>query len=408
MHKVIVAGGGAAGMMAAIWAAREKKQVLLLEQNEKLGKKLFITGKGRCNLTNGCESEEQFFSKVVSNYRFLYSSFSGFSNQDTIEFFESLGLRLKRERGERIFPVSDHSSDVIKVLSKEMDKLGVIVRLNTKIKSLMIEEGIFRGVRLSNGQIETGDSLILATGGFSYPSTGSTGDGYEWAKEAGHKVTELSPSLVPIHIKEDCCKRMMGLSLRNIGFRAYAGKKKVYEEFGELLFTHFGISGPVALSFSAYAGKYLKKDLKIVLDLKPAMSKDQLDSRILRDFHEKMNKQFKNSLDDLLPKKMIPIIIEISAIAPDKKVNEITREERSRLVTLLKEFPLTVTGLGNWNEAIITKGGIAVKEVNPKTMESKLVKGLYFAGEILDLDALTGGYNLQIAWSTGYLAGKNA
>ena len=408
MHKVIVAGGGAAGMMAAIWAAREKKQVLLLEQNEKLGKKLFITGKGRCNLTNGCESEEQFFSKVVSNYRFLYSSFSGFSNQDTIEFFESLGLRLKRERGERIFPVSDHSSDVIKVLSKEMDKLGVIVQLNTKIKSLMIEEGIFRGVRLSNGQIETGDSLILATGGFSYPSTGSTGDGYEWAKEAGHKVTELSPSLVPIHFKEDCCKRMMGLSLRNIGFRAYAGKKKVYEEFGELLFTHFGISGPVALSFSAYAGKYLKKDLKIVLDLKPAMSKDQLDSRILRDFHEKMNKQFKNSLDDLLPKKMIPIIIEISAIAPDKKVNEITREERSRLVTLLKEFPLTVTGLGNWNEAIITKGGIAVKEVNPKTMESKLVKGLYFAGEILDLDALTGGYNLQIAWSTGYLAGKNA
>ena len=408
MHKVIVAGGGAAGMMAAIWAAREKKQVLLLEQNEKLGKKLFITGKGRCNLTNGCESEEQFFSKVVSNYRFLYSSFSGFSNQDTIEFFESLGLRLKRERGERIFPVSDHSSDVIKVLSKEMDKLGVIVQLNTKIKSLMIEEGIFRGVRLSNGQIETGDSLILATGSFSYPSTGSTGDGYEWAKEAGHKVTELSPSLVPIHIKEDCCKRMMGLSLRNIGFRAYAGKKKVYEEFGELLFTHFGISGPVALSFSAYAGKYLKKDLKIVLDLKPAMSKDQLDSRILRDFHEKMNKQFKNSLDDLLPKKMIPIIIEISAIAPDKKVNEITREERSRLVTLLKEFPLTVTGLGNWSEAIITKGGIAVKEVNPKTMESKLVKGLYFAGEILDLDALTGGYNLQIAWSTGYLAGKNA
>lgn len=408
MHKVIVAGGGAAGMMAAIWAAREKKQVLLLEQNEKLGKKLFITGKGRCNLTNGCESEEQFFSKVVSNYRFLYSSFSGFSNQDTIEFFESLGLKLKRERGERIFPESDHSSDVIKVLSREMDRLGVIVRLNTKIQSLMIKEGVFRGVRLSNGQTETGDSLILATGGLSYPSTGSTGDGYEWAKEAGHKVTELSPSLVPIHMKEDCCERMMGLSLRNIGFRAYAGKKKVYEEFGELLFTHFGISGPVALSFSAYAGKYLKKDLKIVLDLKPAMSKDQLDSRILRDFDEKKNKQFKNSLDDLLPKKMIPIIIEISAIAPDKKVNEITREERSRLVTLLKEFPLTVTGLGNWNEAIITKGGVAVKEVNPKTMESKLVKGLYFAGEILDLDALTGGYNLQIAWSTGYLAGKNA
>lgn len=408
MHKVIVAGGGAAGMMAAIWAAREKKQVLLLEQNEKLGKKLFITGKGRCNLTNGCESEEQFFSKVVSNYRFLYSSFSGFSNQDTIEFFESLGLKLKRERGERIFPESDHSSDVIKVLSREMDRLGVIVRLNTKIQSLMIEEGVFRGVRLSNGQTETGDSLILATGGLSYPSTGSTGDGYEWAKEAGHKVTELSPSLVPIHMKEDCCERMMGLSLRNIGFRAYAGKKKVYDEFGELLFTHFGISGPVALSFSAYAGKYLKKDLKIVLDLKPAMSKDQLDSRILRDFDEKKNKQFKNSLDDLLPKKMIPIIIEVSAIAPDKKVNEITREERSRLVTLLKEFPLTVTGLGNWNEAIITKGGIAVKEVNPKTMESKLVKGLYFAGEILDLDALTGGYNLQIAWSTGYLAGRNA
>lgn len=407
MRKVIVAGGGPAGMMAAIWAARNGNKVLLIEKNEKLGKKLFITGKGRCNITNGCEVEE-LFPKVVSNHRFLYSSFYSFSNRDTMDFFEELGLPLKRERGERIFPLSDHSSDVIRVLSREMDRLGVKVCLNTRIDSVLIEEGQFRGVKLSDGTKEMGDSLIVATGGLSYPITGSTGDGFRWAKQAGHKVTELSPSLVPVHIKEECCKQMMGLSLRNIGFKAMAGKKKVYDEFGELLFTHFGISGPVVLSFSAYARKYLDKDLKVIIDLKPAMSKEQLDSRILRDFHDKINKQFKNSLDDLLPKKMIPIIIEMSAIPPEKKVNEITKEERNRLVTLLKEFTLTVTGLGEWKEAIITKGGIHVKEVDPGTMESKLIKGLYFAGEVLDLDALTGGYNLQIAWSTAYLAGQNA
>jgi hypothetical protein len=407
MNRVIVAGGGASGMMAAIWAARSGQQVLLIEKNERLGKKLFITGKGRCNVTNGCDVEE-LFPKVVSNRRFLYSSFYSFSNQDTIDFFESLGVPLKRERGDRIFPVSDHSSDVISAFSREMKRCGVEVRLNQKIDSLLIKENTVCGVKLADGTKEYGDSLILATGGMSYPSTGSTGDGYRLAGQAGHQVTELSPSLVPVHIKEDCCAKMMGLSLRNIGFKAMAGKKKVYEEFGEMLFTHFGISGPVVLSFSAYARKYLEKDLKIFLDLKPAMSKEQVDHRILRDFQEKKNKQFKNSLDELLPKKMIPIIIEKSAISPDKKVNEITREERSRLVTLLKEFPLTVTGLGEWKEAIITKGGISVKEVDPGTMESKLVKGLYFAGEILDLDALTGGYNLQIAWSTAYLAGTNA
>lgn len=407
MNRVIVAGGGAAGMMAAIWAARKGSQVLLIEKNEKLGKKLFITGKGRCNLTNGCEVEE-LFPKVVSNHRFLYSSFYSFTNQDTMDFFEELGLKLKRERGNRIFPQSDHSSDVIQVLSRELKRCGVTICFNQRIESLILEDRQFRGIELFSGQKEYGDSLIVATGGLSYPSTGSTGDGYRLAKQAGHKVTELSPSLVPIHTKEDCCAKMMGLSLRNIGFRAMAGKKKVYEEFGELLFTHFGISGPVVLSFSAYAGKYLDKDLKIFIDLKPAMTKEQLDSRILRDFHDKINKQFKNSLDDLLPKKMIPIIIDMSAISPEKKVNEITREERSRLVTLLKEFPLTVAGLGEWKEAIITKGGVSVKEVDPGTMESKLVKGLFFAGEVLDLDALTGGYNLQIAWSTAYLAGQNA
>ena len=407
MDKVIVAGGGAAGMMAAIWAARNGREVLLLEKNEKLGKKLFITGKGRCNLTNGCETSE-LFSKVVSNHRFLYSAFYSFSNQDTMDFFEELGLPLKRERGERIFPQSDHSSDVIRVLSKELERLGVTVCLNSCIQSLIIEENQFLGVRLTDGKKITGKSLIVATGGLSYPSTGSTGDGLTWAKKAGHGVTKLSPSLVPVHIKEDWCARMMGLSLRNAGFKAVAGKKKVYEDFGELLFTHFGISGPLALSFSAYAGKYLDQDLKVILDLKPAMSKEQLDQRILRDFHEKSNKQFKNSLDDLLPKKMIPIIIEVSAISPDKKINEITKEERKRLVTVLKEFSLTVTGLGDWKEAIITKGGIPVREVDPGTMESKLVRGLYFAGEVLDLDALTGGYNLQIAWSTAYLAGQNA
>lgn len=394
-------------MMAAIWAARKGSQVLLIEKNEKLGKKLFITGKGRCNLTNGCEVEE-LFPKVVSNHRFLYSSFYSFTNQDTMDFFGELGLKLKRERGDRIFPQSDHSSDVIQALSKELKRCGVTICLNQRIESLIIEDKQFRGVKLAGGQKEYGDSLIVATGGLSYPSTGSTGDGYRLAKQAGHKVTELSPSLVPVHTKEDCCAKMMGLSLRNIGFKAMAGKKKVYEEFGELLFTHFGISGPVVLSFSAYAGKYLDKDLKIFIDLKPAMTKEQLDSRILRDFHDKINKQFKNSLDDLLPKKMIPIIIDMSAISPEKKVNEITREERSRLVSLLKEFPLTVAGLGEWKEAIITKGGVSVKEVDPGTMESKLVKGLYFAGEVLDLDALTGGYNLQIAWSTAYLAGQNA
>ncbi|MBE5956875.1 MAG: NAD(P)/FAD-dependent oxidoreductase [Lachnospiraceae bacterium] len=424
MHKVIVVGGGAAGMMAAIQSAKKGNQVLLFEKNERLGKKLFITGKGRCNVTNGCDVEE-LFGKVVSNHRFLYSSFYSFTNQDAIDFFEELGVPLKRERGDRIFPVSDHSSDIIRALEKEMDRLGVDVRLNTEVKSLKIEQKDFietdqdgkkakkdtctiTGVVLSNGRTEKADAVIVTTGGLSYPSTGSTGDGFKWAKDAGHKVTELSPSLVPVHIKEDWCQQMMGLSLRNTGFKAIVGKKKIYEEQGELLFTHFGISGPVVLSFSAYAKKYLDKGITVILDLKPAMSKEQLDARILRDFADKINKQFKNSLDDLLPKKMIPIIIERSAISPEKKVNEITKEERTRLVTLLKEFDLTVTGLGNFKEAIITKGGIAVKEVDPGTMESKLVSGLYFAGEILDLDALTGGYNLQIAWSTAYLAGQNA
>lgn len=406
-HKVIVVGGGAAGMMAAIQSARTGNQVVLLEKNERLGKKLFITGKGRCNVTNGCETEE-LFGKIVTNPRFLYSAFYSFSNEDTIDFFEELGLPLKRERGERIFPVSDHSSDVIRALTREMDRLSVDIRRNTEVTGLIIEEKQVRGVRLKDNSAEYGDRVILTTGGLSYPSTGSTGDGFRWAREAGHRVTKLSPSLVPVHIKEDWCARMMGLSLRNTGFKAMCGTKKIYEEQGELLFTHFGISGPIVLSFSAYAEKYLEKGIRICLDLKPAMSREQLDSRILRDFHEKMNKQFKNSLDDLLPKKMIPIIIERSAISPDKKVNEITKEERTRLVSMLKEFDLTVTGLGEWKEAIITKGGIAVKEVNPSTMESKLVNGLFFAGEILDLDGLTGGYNLQIAWSTGYLAGQNA
>lgn len=407
MHKVIVVGGGAAGMMAAIQSAKKGNQVLLLEKNERLGKKLFITGKGRCNVTNGCDIEE-LFGKVVTNHRFLYSSFYSFTNQDAIDFFEELGVPLKRERGDRIFPVSDHSSDVIRALDKEMDRLGVDVHLNTEVKNLIIEDNCVIGVKMANGKTEKADSVIVTTGGLSYPSTGSTGDGFRWAKDAGHKVTELTPSLVPVHIKEEWCKQMMGLSLRNTGFKALVGKKKIYEEQGELLFTHFGISGPVVLSFSAYANKYLEKGITVILDLKPAMSKEQLDARILRDFADKINKQFKNSLDDLLPKKMIPIIIERSAISPEKKVNEITKEERTRLVTLLKEFDLTVTGLGNWREAIITKGGIAVKEIDPGTMESKLVSGLYFAGEILDLDALTGGYNLQIAWSTAYLAGQNA
>lgn len=408
MRKVIVVGGGAAGMMAAVFAARQGGKVHLLEKNEKLGKKLFITGKGRCNLTNAADIEE-LFNAVVSNPKFLYSSFYSFTNDQTIDFFEELGVKTKVERGGRVFPQSDHSSDVISALSRELSRLGVEVSLNTKVKELIVEEGRVTGVLLASGKKMVSDAVIVASGGISYPSTGSTGDGYRFAKECGHKVTELLPSLVPMEVKEWYAKELMGLSLRNIEIRITDGKKKLYEEFGEMLFTHYGVTGPVILSASSVVGKGLKKkELTLHIDLKPALTEEQLDRRVLREFEANQNRQFKNSVDSLFPAKLKPVMVELSGIPEEKKVNEITREERSRFVHLIKDLAMTLTGLRGYNEAIITKGGVSVREIDPGSMESKNVEGLYFAGEVLDLDAVTGGYNLQIAWSTGYLAGINA
>lgn len=408
MSNVIVVGGGAAGMMAAVFAARNGQNVQLLEKNEKLGKKLFITGKGRCNITNAADIED-LFTAVTSNPKFLYSGFYSFTNQQVIDFFEELGVKTKIERGERVFPVSDHSSDVIAAFSRELKLLGVSVSLHTEVRELLCEQDKVCGVLLTNGKKMKADAVIVATGGISYPSTGSTGDGYRFAKETGHRVTELLPSLVPMEVRQWYAKELQGLSLRNIEIRITDGKKKLYEEFGEMLFTHYGVTGPVILSASSVVGKTLrKKELTLHIDLKPALSEEQLDKRILREFDANHNKQYKNSIDSLFPAKLKPVMIELSEIEPEKKVNEITKEERQRLVHLIKDFTMTLTGLRSYNEAIITKGGVSVKEIDPGTMESKKMKGLYFAGEVLDLDAVTGGYNLQIAWSTGYLAGMNA
>lgn len=408
MSNVIVVGGGAAGMMAAVFAARNGQNVQLLEKNEKLGKKLFITGKGRCNITNAADIED-LFTAVISNPKFLYSGFYSFTNQQVIDFFEELGVKTKIERGERVFPVSDHSSDVIAAFSRELKLLGVSVSLHTEVRELLCEQDKVCGVLLTNGKKMKADAVIVATGGISYPSTGSTGDGYRFAKETGHRVTELLPSLVPMEVRQWYAKELQGLSLRNIEICITDGKKKLYEEFGEMLFTHYGVTGPVILSASSVVGKTLrKKELTLHIDLKPALSEEQLDKRILREFDANHNKQYKNSIDSLFPAKLKPIMIELSEIEPEKKVNEITKEERQRLVHLIKDFTMTLTGLRSYNEAIITKGGVSVKEIDPGTMESKKMKGLYFAGEVLDLDAVTGGYNLQIAWSTGYLAGINA
>ena len=408
MSNVIVVGGGAAGMMAAVFAARNGQNVQLLEKNEKLGKKLFITGKGRCNITNAADIED-LFTAVISNPKFLYSGFYSFTNQQVIDFFEELGVKTKIERGERVFPVSDHSSDVIAAFSRELKSLGVSVSLHTEVRELLCEQDKVCGVLLTNGKKMKADAVIVATGGISYPSTGSTGDGYRFAKETGHRVTELLPSLVPMEVRQWYAKELQGLSLRNIEIRITDEKKKLYEEFGEMLFTHYGVTGPVILSASSVVGKTLrKKELTLHIDLKPALSEEQLDKRILREFDANHNKQYKNSIDSLFPAKLKPVMIELSEIEPEKKVNEITKEERQRLVHLIKDFTMTLTGLRSYNEAIITKGGVSVKEIDPGTMESKKMKGLYFAGEVLDLDAVTGGYNLQIAWSTGYLAGINA
>ena len=417
--KTIVIGGGPAGMIAAIFAARSGADVTLLEKNEKLGKKLFITGKGRCNITNACDTEE-LFSNVVSNPKFMYSSFYSFSNNDIIRFFEELGLKIKIERGERAFPVSDKSSDVILALSKELKCLGVKIYLNTEVTSIVTEDNKFTGVtyresskelkktRKDNNNTIYGDKVIIATGGVSYPITGSTGDGYKFAKKLGHGVTKTFPALVPFNIKEShIIKELQGLSLRNIEIKIYLKNKEIYKEFGELLFTHFGVSGPIILSASSYLTRYLpENELLLKIDLKPALTFQQLDDRILRDFAEISNKQFKNALDKLLPRKLIPVIIDLSKIDPDKQVNVITKEERQNLVRLIKGMELAIDSTREFKEAIITQGGVDVSDINPSTMESKLVKGVYFAGEVLDIDALTGGYNLQIAWSTGYLAGN--
>lgn len=405
MSKVIIIGGGAAGMFAAVTAAENGHEVHIYEKNEKLGKKLFITGKGRCNLTNSCDMEE-LFDAVCTNGKFLYSAFYGFTNQDAMHFFEECGLKIKVERGNRVFPVSDHSSDVIGALQRKLKSLGVRVHLNTEVEEVLAEAGQVKGIRTSDGATIRADAVIIATGGFSYQSTGSTGDGYRFARELGHKVTELSPALVPLNVKEDTARRLQGLSLRNVRAGIYAGKKCLYEDFGEMMFTHFGVTGPLILTASSRIQKQLRKqELRLVIDLKPALSEDQLDRRLLRDFDEAKNKQFRNALGGLFPSKLIPVMIEKSGIAPEKKVNEISREERHKFLSLMKNFELTVTGLRDYNEAIITKGGVHVKEINPSTMESKLVSGVYFAGEVLDLDAVTGGFNLQIAWSTAYAAG---
>lgn len=404
MSKVIVVGGGAAGMMACHAAAMCGHQVTLLEKNEKLGKKIYITGKGRCNLTNASDMEA-LFANVMSNRKFLYSAFYTFDNNQVIDLFEMNGMATKTERGNRVFPVSDHSSDVISTMAKVLKNDNVEVKLNTTVQSLIIKENKACGV-IVNGKEISADNVILCTGGLSYPSTGSTGDGYEFAKKAGHRITDCTPSLVPFNIREEWVKDLQGLSLKNSAVTIYDEKKKLYSDFGEMLFTHFGVSGPMILSASGnIKAAEFAKPLKLLIDLKPAMTEEQLDKRILRDFDENKNKQFRNSVSKLLPSKLIPIIIDLSGIDPDKKVNEISKEERNHFVHLLKNLTMTINGLRGWNEAIITKGGINVKDVNPSTMESKLVSNLFFAGEVLDLDAMTGGYNLQIAWSTGYLAG---
>lgn len=429
MSKVIVIGGGPAGMFAAYFAAKNGHQVTLLEQNEKLGKKLYITGKGRCNITNASDMED-LFNNVCSNPKFLYSAFYSYTNDQVVEFLESYGLQTKIERGNRVFPVSDRSSDVISTLSRALKDVGVDVHLHTRVAKILTEEyrdengetvladkksGVLKqfatGVVLESGKTLHADDIVLATGGISYPSTGATGDGYRFAEKLNHKIVEPTPSLVPFEVKESWVTEMQGLALKNVAITIDCEGKKLYEDFGEMLFTHFGVSGPMILSASAsIKPAYFKdftRDLTLKIDLKPALDKEQLDKRILKDFEEAKNKQYKNSIQKLLPSKMIPIIIELSGIDPDKKVNEITKEERMNLVNLLKGLPMTIIGLRGWNEAIITKGGVSVKHVNPSTMESKLVNGLYFAGELLDLDAMTGGYNLQIAWSTGYLAGNS-
>lgn len=435
MADIVVIGGGAAGMMAAIAAAQAEgaygNDVILLEKNEKLGKKLFITGKGRCNVTNACEVED-LFNNVLEHSKFLYSAIYSFDNQAVMDFFEENGCRLKTERGQRVFPESDHSSDIIRTLENGLKNSGVRVLLNKEVRKINVQaletteassdKKNKQNARIcsveffdkTSGKKQTMNTerVIVATGGISYVLTGSTGDGYRFAKSFGHTITPLSPALVPFSIKESWCHEMQGLSLKNVKASVELGGKEIYSDFGEMLFTHYGVSGPLILSAaSVYAHKIKdnrNKEAKLYIDLKPALTLEQLDRRVLREFDANKNKQFKNVLGTLFPAKLVPVMPMLSSIAADKKINEITKQEREHFVSVIKRMELTITGLRDYNEAIITKGGVAVNEVNPSTMESKLVRGLYFAGEVLDVDALTGGFNLQIAWSTGHLAGVNA
>ena len=418
MSKILIIGGGAAGMMAGVYLARAGHEVHILEKNEKLGKKVYITGKGRCNVTNNCDTEE-LFRAVMSNPKFLYSAFYSFTPQDVMEFFEEAGVPLKTERGNRVFPVSDHSSDIIRGLERELKKAGAHIHLRTEVKTVKVspyeKPGVdekkahhsrVTGVELADGSFMEGDHVLVATGGLSYQSTGSTGDGYRFAEETGHKVKELSPSLVPLKTKEDYIPRLQGLSLKNTELTIKSGKKVLFQDFGEMMFTHFGVTGPMILSASSHIGKQLQKsgELNAYLDLKPALTMEQLDARILREFEAGQNKQFKNVIGVLFPSSLTPVMLELGVISPEKKIHDISREERIHFEELVKAFPFTINGMGEYKEAVITRGGVSVKDIQPGTMESRKVKNLYFIGEVLDLDAVTGGYNLQIAWSTAYLA----
>jgi predicted Rossmann fold flavoprotein len=407
MKNVCIIGGGPAGMMAACAAALNRdNRVVLLEKNEKLGKKLYITGKGRCNVTNAADTED-FFSNIIRNPKFLYSALYTFTSADLTDFFQRQGLALKTERGGRVFPESDKSSDVNKALARALEKSGVTIRLNTRVEGLALNGGRIRGV-VVNGVLEEYDSVILATGGLSYPLTGSTGDGYAFAKAAGHAVTDLYPSLVPLETEGDTARELAGVSLKNVGFKLVQKGKPIFDGMGEMLFTHFGISGPLVLTASAYIDMKDKGGMTAEIDLKPALDEATLDRRILRDFAKYANKELSNALQELLIRRMIPAVLGQCGIDPEKKAHSVTAEERKSLLKTLKAFRLKVTGIRPVAEAIITRGGVSVKEVDASTMQSKRIQGLFFAGEVLDTDALTGGFNLQIAFSTGYLAGLNA